>query len=232
MLIITGTGRSGTATLARLLGGHHEFRVNYILEKYFVGQDPHADLFGRLEKRIRVVLDLHQGIDAPSFVDSSNLYIYFIDAIYKLNPSVKFILGVRDGRDFVRSAFTRGWHERKLFGTVPPYIDPYFPKWTEMTPIQKNAWIWTYRNTIALKGLKSLPPEQRLLIRIEDLAKPGKTDLIENFTGLKIKDKEDANKKYNADPSFDLPPKEEWSPQMNTEFLEIAGGLMRTFNYV
>lgn len=232
MLIITGTGRSGTATLATLLGGHHEFRVNYILEKYFLKEDPHADLFGTIEKRISVIMDLHQGVDEKSFVDSSNLYIYFIDAIHILNPSARFILAVRDGRDFVRSSFSRKWHESKTFGTVPLYGDAYFEKWNEMTPIQKNAWIWTYRNKQALQGLGPLPAGQKLTIRIEDLANPGKIDLIENFTGLKIKEEDGAKKRYNVNPSFDLPPKEEWTLQMNREFFEIAGGLMRAFKYV
>ncbi|MBS1126342.1 MAG: hypothetical protein H6Q93_331, partial [Nitrospirae bacterium] len=35
VLIITGTGRSGTGSMAKLLGGYHEFRVHYLLDKYF-----------------------------------------------------------------------------------------------------------------------------------------------------------------------------------------------------
>ena len=60
-----------------------------MLDKYFLHADPHSDPFDTIEKRIMVMLDLHQGIDRKTFVDSSNLYIYFIDALYLLNPEMK-----------------------------------------------------------------------------------------------------------------------------------------------
>ncbi|MFZ2196288.1 MAG: hypothetical protein WAV13_01045, partial [Thermodesulfovibrionales bacterium] len=171
MLIITGTGRSGTGTMAKMLGGHHEFRANYILDKYFLHVEPHSDPFDTLEKRTRVMLDLHQGIDRETFIDSSNLYIYFIDALYLLNPEIKIILTVRHGQDFVRSAYSRGWHERAEYGTIPLRNDRYFQEWDSLTPIQKNAWIWQYRNKKALEGLKCLPERQKLVLKIEDIHK-------------------------------------------------------------
>lgn len=231
MLIITGTGRSGTATLAKIFGGHHEFRVNYMLDKYFIKADPYSDQFDTLEKRIAPILDLHQGIDSNTFVDSSNLYIHFIDAIFILNPSVKFILSVRNGKDFVRSAFSRRWHENISFGNVPLRDDPYFRRWGTMTPIQKNAWLWTYRNRKALEGLDCLPEEQKLVLRIEDINRDYSHGILEKFTGKKIKNSVHAERKYNANPAFTLPPKEEWTDDMNCEFIAIAGDMMKLFNY-
>lgn len=231
MLIITGTGRCGTATLARILGGHHEFRVGYILDKYFLGADPSSNPFDTIEKRLAVMLDLHQGIDRRTFVDSSNLYIHFIDAIYILDPSVKFVLSLRNGRDFVRSALSRGWHEQNIFGTVPLRDDPYYEKWPSMTPIQKNAWIWVWRNRKALDGLQHIPEGQKLIVRIEDIKKEGALDMLATFAGLPVREKELAEKGANANPSFDLPPKEEWTRDMNEAFDEIAGEMMRYFGY-
>src|SRR5262245_6880180 len=129
MFIITGTGRCGTGTLAKIFGGHHEFRADYIVQKYFRDSDPFSDPFSELDARLSVVRDLLQGIDAGSFVDSSNLYIHFIDAVQRIEPSAKFLLLVRDGRDFVRSAYTRGWHSRTVLGEVPPRHDPHFARW-------------------------------------------------------------------------------------------------------
>jgi len=231
MLIITGTGRSGTGTMARMFGGHHEFRVTYILKKYFWKADPHSDPFDTLEKRITVMMDLHQGIEKRSFVDSSNLYIHFLDAVSLLNPSAKFILCVRNGKDFVRSAFSRGWHERISCGTVPLREDPYFTRWDAMTPLQRNAWIWAFRNKRALEGLGMLPEGQKLVIRIEDINKAEVLDHLENFTGVKINERALAEKKHNANPSLDLPPKEHWTHEMNRAFDEIAGEMMRFFKY-
>ena len=231
MLIITGTGRCGTATLARILGGHHEFRVGYILDKYFLGADPSSNPFDTIEKRLAVILDLHQGIDRRTFVDSSNLSIHFIDALYILDTSVKFVLSVRNGRDFVRSALSRRWHEQNIFGTAPLRDDPYYDRWTSLTPIQKNAWIWVSRNRRALEGLRNVPVVQKLTVRIEDIRKEGTLDMLATFAGMPVRERELAEKGCNANPSFDLPPKDEWTRDMNEEFYEIAGEMMRYFGY-
>jgi hypothetical protein len=231
MLIITGTGRSGTGTLARLFGGRHEFRVGYLLDKFFSGVDPHSDPFSTLRKRIEAILDLHQGIDPQTFVDSSNLYIHFIDAVSVLTPSAKFILCVRNGKDFVRSAFSRKWHEMRSFGAVPPRDDPYFEKWETMSPLQRDAWIWVYRNTRALNGLSRVPENQKLIVRIEDIRESVTLDGLERFTGMKIRDRAVAAQRHNANPSFGLPPKEEWTEEITGQFDAIAGGMMRFFNY-
>jgi hypothetical protein len=230
MVIITGTGRSGTAALARMLGGYHEFRAGYIIDKYFTGSDPYSDCFYTIEKRIAVILDLHQGIDRETFVDSSNLYIHFIDALFTLNPLAKFILTVRHGKDFVRSAQSRKWHEQASFGTVPQRDDPYFSRWYKMTPLQRNAWIWVNRNEKASYGLKRVPEAQKLVIRIEDIRSKEALDELEKFAGMEI-DRTLAEKRVNANPAFDLPPKEEWTDDMNSMFGEIAGGMMRFFGY-
>jgi hypothetical protein len=231
MLIITGTGRSGTATLARLLGGHHEFRAGYLLDKYFSKADPHSDPFPTMGRRIEAMLDHHQGIDRQTFVDSSNLYIHFIDALSVLNPSAKFILCVRNGKDFVRSAFSRKWHEMRSFGAVPQRHDPYFKKWERMNPLQRNAWIWIYRNTKALQGLSLVPEDRKLVVRIEDIGRTPTLDALEEFAGMKIRDRGTVSHKHNANPSFALPPKEEWTEEMTMQFDEIAADMMRFFDY-
>lgn len=231
MLIITGSGRSGTETLSRVFGGWHEFRVNYILEKYFVNADPFSDPFDTIEKRIQVVLDLHQGIDPHDFIDSSNLYLHFIDVLKLLYPSVRIILSVRNGKDFVRSAASRKWHERKLFGMVPHYHDPYYNSWESLSPLQRNAWIWTYRNKKALSQLSAFPENQKFVLKIEDLNNPGVISRLETFAGILIKDTECADKKYNANIEFDFPAKETWTERQHREFDDIAGELMNYFKY-
>jgi hypothetical protein len=231
MLIVTGTGRSGTATMAKLLGGHHEFRVNYILDKYFLHADPHSDPFDTLEKRLMVMLDLHQGIETETFVDSSNLYIHFIDALYVLNPGMKIILTVRNGKDFVRSAFSRSWHERTVLGMTPLRSDRWYGQWDCLTPIQKNAWIWDYRNRKALEGLGPVPPGQKLVLRIEDLHKHETLDMLGSFAGKSIYNRDLAAVRHNANADFALAPKEEWTEKERNDFNAIAGEMMSFFAY-
>jgi len=100
--------------MAKLLGGWHEFRVSYILDKYFLRADPHSNPFDSVE-RAHGDAGSAPGIDRRTFVDSSNLYIYFIDALYLLNPDAK-LSSRAQRKDFVRSAFSRRWHENNAFG--------------------------------------------------------------------------------------------------------------------
>lgn len=178
------------------------------------------------------MLDLHQGIDRRTFIDSSNLYIYFIDALYALDPSTRIIFLVRNGKDFVRSALSRRWHEQNIFGTRPLRDDPYYGKWPSMTPLQKNAWIWVFRNARALEGLKTVHESRKLIVKIEDMREPETLDRIEAFAGIGITERTLAKKGLNANPSLDLPPKEEWADSMNRDFDEIAGEMMRFFGYI
>ena len=220
--------------MAKLLDGHHEFRVHYMLDKYFLRADPHSDPFDpfdSMEKRIKVMLDLHQGIDRKTFVDSSNLYIYFIDALYLLNPEIKIVFMVRNGMDFVRSALSRRWHQHNAFGTVPPRNDRHFSKWDSLTPIQKNAWTWQYRNRKALEGLSGVPAKQKLVLKMEDIHTQETRCMLEAFTGKKVSHRELAQKRHNANPSFSLPPKEEWTGQQKDDFNAIAGKMMSFFGY-
>lgn len=216
---------------SRLFGGYHEFRVAYLVDKYFSIKDLRANPFDRLEKRIMAIKDLHQGIEPGSFIDSSNLYIHFLDAIYYLTPSAKFILGIRNGKDFARSGITRKWHEQGTFGTAPPRNDPYFDKWNEMTPLQKNAWIWVHRNRIALEGLTVIPDSQKLIVKIEDCASDVMLDKLEQFAGVPMLDRSWAKRRYNANPTYSFPPKEEWPDATHREFDEIAGEMMALLGY-
>ncbi len=217
--------------MAKLLGGHHEFRVNYILDKHFRHADIYSDPFDTFEKRAMVMLDLLQGTDRETFVDSSNLYIYFIDALYALDPEMKIVLTVRNGKDFVRSAFSRQWHEHRAFGSVPLRNDRYFKEWPFFTPVQKNAWIWDYRNRKALDGLRAVPEKQKLVLMIEDVHKQQTLDMLESFTGKAILNRKAAGKHHNANPSFSLPLKEDWTKRQRDEFNAIAGGMMKFFGY-
>jgi len=227
MLILTGTGRSGTGMLARLFGGHHEFRATWLLEKY---APPGRVPFRSLDERISAVLDLHLGVDPEGFIDASNLYIHLIDALGALYPDLRLVLAVRDGRDFVRSAVTRGWHGRRGFDTCPAPGTADFERWPAMTPVERAAWIWVRRNEIALTGLEALPEHCRRVVRIEDLEE-GNLDGLARFAGVPIRDAGAVSRRVNANPEQSLPPFGRWPEEDRRAFERIAGGMMRRLGY-
>jgi hypothetical protein len=232
MLIITGTGRCGTGMLSKLFGGFHEYEARYLLDHYFHCHNPSLPLFHSLEAKIEAIQKAHGKIESTRFVNASNLYIHFLDAIHALYPEAKVILIIRNGKDFARSAISRQWHTYREFGIVPLIDDPYYEQWESMNPFQKAAWIWTYRNRLALNCLASIPHDRQCIVRLEDCSNDETLERLETFAEINITDKNWAKRRrYNTNQTFTCPPKEEWNKATHQAFDEIAGQLMERFGY-
>jgi hypothetical protein len=217
---------------SRLFGGHHEYEAPFLVKNYFEPASPFHDPFDTIGKRIEIMKAAHKDIDCRTFINSSNLYIHFTDALSYLYEDARFIFIVRNGKDFARSAISRNWHDYRSFGIVPPVDSPYYSQWAEMNPLQRVAWIWTYRNDIALKRLGGVPDEKKIIIRLEDCSQDTVLDRLEQFTGIKITDRQWAKKyRYNTNGSFSVPSVKEWTEKMHTQFDDIAGFMMRFFGY-
>ncbi len=242
MIIFTGSGRSGTGLYAKLFNGHHEHRVGELMDLVKAQMadfnNPETDPLKDPEIRFQIVKKHFENEDLAEFCDSSNGYIHFPDALHRLNPGIKIVVGMRDGRDFARSGITRGYHTDRyhLFSMVPEKDDPIYPYWDRLSPIQKMAWMWNYRNCKVLQRLQDVPNENWAIVRLEDLTDgTPKSEAVltqlENFVGRKA-DRQWATVKYNAQKTpFALPPKEEWTDDMNQQFAEIAGPLMSQLRY-
>ena len=242
MIIFTGTGRSGTGMYAKMFHAHHEYNVpalGELIKKIVVNwNDPETDYLGNPSVRREIMMRHLEDVDIPSFRDSSNPYIHFLDTLYEMDPSIRIVLGLRDGRDFARSGITRGYHTARYqhYGMIPERDTPFYREWPDMTPIEKMAWLWFSRNHKALMYLQSVPKENYLIIRLEDLvagdekAKQTLAELVK-FTGIEP-DRQWLTKKYNQNPFYVIPPKEEWTDDMNKRFFRIAGVMMRKFGYV
>lgn len=232
MIIFTGTGRSGTALYSKLFNTLHEYNVSY-LRQYFKYSPDESDPFADFETRIRIMKEHLKDVNIESFRDSSNPYIHFLDALYAIDNDVRIVLGIRDGRDFVISGITRGYHdERKypLFSMMPTLGDPYYEKWHKMTPIERCAWIWVYRNQKALERWKDIPMKNKHIVKLEDIGDRDTLDKLEEFLGVKAKRKW-LKKKVNANQYLRFPPKEEWTEEMNSRFYRIAGKMMEELGY-
>lgn len=240
MLIFTGTGRSGTGLYAKLFDGHHEYnKSNYetILTKHIhslhnLPSDPLIDP----NLRITIMEEFLAGVDYSTFCDSSNLYVHYLDALYAIDNNIRIVLGVRDGRDFATSGIARDYHNPEIysgFGIEPTQDDAYYSRWQSMIPIEKMAWLWTYRNQIALDRLKHIPRENWMIVRMEDLIgdqSEGYVQSLERFTGRKA-NRDALSVKHNANPANNIPIKELWPPEIHEKFMNIASGMMKFFNY-
>ena len=239
MIIFTGTGRSGIEFYSRLFDTNHQYNVKE-LARHFPPTNITLDTapFKDLSTRVKIMRDHLKGVDIKTFRDSSNPYVSFLDALYEIDNNIKIVLGVRDGRDFVRSGITRGYHnENKYSGysKTPCRDDPYFPLWTNMTPVERMAWMWNFRNSKALECLEHVPKENWMIVRLEDLtANEEKSkywiEMLEDFLCLKAS-RGWLKKKCNASKKLEFPPVVEWNKETTQGFDRIAGKLMLTLGY-
>lgn len=217
---------------SRLFGGYHEYEAPFLVKNYFETASPFHDPFNSLSKRIEIMKEAHKDIDPRNFINSSNLYIHFADALSAIYKEARFIFIVRNGKDFARSAISRNWHNYRSFGIVPPEGSHYYSQWDQMSPFERAAWIWTYRNGIALKRLAGVADHKKMTVRLEDCCRDSVLDELEQFTGRKILDRKWAQKqRYNTNGSFTVLLQSQWSEKIHAEFDKIAGTMMRFFKY-
>ena len=201
MIVFTGRGLSGRGLYSKIFNAHHEYNVRGLvgqlraLPGYY---NAPSDLLADIRLR-RAMMRTHlKGVDLAAFRDSSNPYVHFLDVMHEIDPNVRIVLGVRDGRDFARSGITRGYHipdgrswsggvksvaravcktfgyhlpgKHCGFGLQPEQCDPWFAEWPQMSPVEKLAWMWQSRNEKALTRLQSVPRDQWTVVRLEDLS--------------------------------------------------------------
>lgn len=200
MILFTGSGRSGTGLYSKLFATHHEYQVSRlarIIRELPDFYSPPHDLLADASTRLCIMRRHLDGVDLRTFRDSSNPYVHLLDAAFAMDPDVRIVLGTRDGRDFVRSGITRGYHlpdglprpgvwravrrwmrrtlglQRKPiftgFGLEPTGDDPWRADWPTMRPVERMAWLWQYRYNTALARLAVVPRDRWMVVRLEDL---------------------------------------------------------------
>lgn len=231
MLIATGTGRSGTGTIAKVFGMHHEWNVQSITRHFQPGiyENP---LFDRA-RRERVIGQHLAEVSLAEFRDSSNPYIHFLDLLYEMDADIRIVLLVRDVRDFCVSAVTRGYHWRPrydMFSMRPMREDPAFERWAEMNELQRTAWMWDFRNRVALDQLLRVPADRYRIVKIEDFY--DHIDEIAHFFGIRP-DRSSIlrRKRFNRNSMNTFPSPDRWLPRMHQDVLGVAGETMLRLGY-
>lgn len=262
---IISTGRTATKFLAKLL--------STAFERMDARHEPSPDLFdiGTRFARSEATLEaacaelrdarLHicgqvrrSGCD--HYIEANNNLAYLITPLRRLFPDARIIHLVRDGRDFVRSAYSktarpgagRGRpalvmseedHRRRLQASDLP-DDPYRSRWPQMSRFERICWYWQRKDGIICEALRS--DELALTVKFEDVfnqssAYQGFWDMV-NFLGLRTRlsvtvDRvhEVMGRKENATEEYLLPSWTDWSPEQARQFREIAGDYLESCGY-
>ncbi|MBI2966768.1 MAG: hypothetical protein HYY40_03010 [Bacteroidetes bacterium] len=155
---------------------------------------------------------------------------YFAPLFREFIPTVKIIHVIRDGRDVVRSVFSRDpFTEKDKRNYLPPQecIDPL--QWNYMDRFEKICWVWSYENGF-------LRENSDLSVKFEDiiLSYEKFNDSIASPLNLKIPyeiwQKSVPNPR-NRTEDYSIGKWEDWSELQKNKFIQWCGEQMKTHGY-
>jgi len=241
---VLSTGRSGTQTLAQLLKmagnakvWHHPqpYMIQETLDAYWDISDRRSTFWAGRGHIVRSAWD-HGLIHG----ETDHNMTPFCDVIAEDIPNSRFVVLVRDPREFVRSGMRRGyyrgsgeWEDGRL---RPHPDDPNLDEWLELPQFDQVCWLWaeTYRH---IEKLKTQIGENRVMVvRFEDLISgPEATRKLFDFVGLDGYDesyvREVLGQKLNAQRVGEFPHPAEWTEEMHAVCWSLVGDLAERYGY-
>ena len=264
----TGSGRCGTMTLANLLNEEadtaclHEGKFrNYeesgeqwlpflTLQNLTAYHYPERalELFSQARQNLPAILHEKK---IKTLGDIAYNHAPFTGVIPAIFPDAKMIVIIRDGRDFVRSAYTSdnpdptpvGWLDDRPMSKLERYIslgrlrprpdDMPQEEWHQLHPIEKNAWLWAETNRIIFDGLKHWQIENYRVIRFEEFFEYKK---LREWLGFEdelpeAKISERLERKINQRAGVIMPPPRQWDELTKGMFFKYAGEMMQQLKY-
>ena len=175
----------------------------------------------------------HRRMDEDWYIENNFQLFAAMGLLRRAFPESKIAHVVRDGRHVVRSYLNRGRYITSDHITAMDVRgDRHATDWAGWSPIQKNAWFWATVNRHAREQGADVT------IRFEDLFN-GTTECLEGLLtdlGAPDLDRERAvtmmDRPVNTNREEEWPPFEEWSPEQQKEFFDIAGDEMAHWGYV
>lgn len=193
-LIVVGSGRCGTASMAEALDGEHEPFMDPVV--YLAMARSHGWL---TDDSIAFLLQFRD--DWPEVVcdyKQSEL----IDVSSKVWPDARYLWLVRNPADTVASMVAQHWYLPSDDMYPPGYLNIYWERdgdllntaitndagnrtrgdmtghynrdqWMAMSQVERCGWWWNYCNKTIFEQFQRLDPERALLARLEDAARPG-----------------------------------------------------------
>lgn len=179
-LFVLSTGRCGTKTLAALLrltpavNAFHEplpdlYRLS---RRVYHSSAPDMELLAEALRLARSNLWQATNLAGKRYVETASYGTFLMPAILRLIPRARFLHLTRAPDSFVLSAVRTGFYSGQsvvhtlispLVGTLPA------ADWESRDPFAKCTWYWQEVNAFASDFIRSLPPDQGLHLRCEDV---------------------------------------------------------------
>lgn len=205
------------------------------------------------QARTQLIPDVMKQFGKSYFIELSYFLAPFVQAVQSAYPGVRMLYIHRDGRDFVRSAYTSevpdpapvGYVDERPLHPVERFVSmgrllpsegtEDFRRWPDMTTFEKNVWLWAETNRIILTGFVGKRDNFTHQISMEHLFTS--EGMEEVFDFLKVKNVprqavDDAlNRKINTRKRFLLPPWSEWDPDLKRSFKTIGQDMLHRLGY-
>ena len=255
IFFVLALGRSGTKFLSSLLSKdsrgvvHHEphdYDDKLLLLRHAGTFDQTVDRL--LEERFAQLLPRQDGVE---FYGEVNSYLrYEVDWLRRKFDPVLIHL-VRDGRDFVRSAYIREvYTPRQHEGPILPRDgDPYAERWVELSRFQKLSWYWAHTNEYLGRRVPGFVRFEDLLADYatfeEKILRPTGVSISRQLWQREVGRPKNTSRRFRmrqmarrwlrgkrqGRPSRPLPPWKQWDDRLTTQFWEICGETMRRLGY-
>ncbi|SDG52850.1 sulfotransferase domain-containing protein [Roseospirillum parvum] len=195
-------------------------------------------------------------LGTPWFGDIAYFYAPFVSALRQVHPTAKLLVLIRDGRSFVRSVYTDsvpdptpvGWPDDRPLVGVEKFIalgrlrplptDPLHAKWSALSGIEKNAWLWNETYRLIFDALTHWPEDRYMVIRFEEFFAdlPESYQKVRRFLGIDDAIPEPVaeamRQRINQRSRYLLPPPERWTTDQTDAFLTYAEPMMRRLDYL
>ncbi len=249
-IFVLSTGRVGTETLASLcslasnvFAYHEPVPKIYALSK--LGYEYSADsvariILGEAFNLSRVELLNYSLGNNRGYVETSPQVTFLAPIIAELIPNSRFIHLVRNPKEVVRSGMRRKWFDGNSYDVtrITPKVGTEAQRlWDCYTPFQKNLWLWAETNRWTMKFCRTVPPENVLLLRSEDVfsANSGTLERLFDFVASPLpserKIRNVLSKKLNSQKTGGFPTSSHWDDKMNKELAALTGDIALSIGY-
>jgi hypothetical protein len=225
MFFVLSCGRSGSQTAAETFSQFpnciclHEPLPQLIREStdYFCGRYPRAQVAELLRSTRQPTLD-------GKVYGESNLTVsLLIPVVDEVFPTARFIWLIRDGRDFVASAYYRGWYdpdvnhmkEWQAYRLRGDHTGDFTPEaWQRLSRFEKCCWVWKKYNTVIEAELNSRDRARWTMVKLESFKHS--LPALASFLGITLPPRVLVEKHNTA-----VQPVcywESWTPDMRAQF--------------
>ncbi|MCQ9205010.1 MAG: sulfotransferase [Omnitrophica bacterium] len=193
---VLSTGRCGTKLLTKLMGLSKEIKCKHVPFPELIYFSKLAyETFEEDRKKFKFAINMARYeliqeafLRKQTYVETNNRITFFAPFLTEIFKQAKFIHLVRHPADFVRSGINREWYKGRNIhdtGRIVPQHNKQID-WSEMTQIERIAWLWNETNQfIENFKLNLKDPDRILFVKAEDLfSRPETTQKVFSFLKL------------------------------------------------